>query len=137
LKQYFSYIVAVSFFDGGNWSTRRKPLPVASHWQIYHIMLYRVHLALIEIWTHNISGDRHWLHRWLEIQLPYGHDHDDPLNTGVNSSAAPERLAHHCFNIIAYLHSKIIVVFTMSKAKQCTVVLTLIFLQTSLRGKTT
>ena len=25
-KQYFSYIVAVSFIDGGNWSTQRKPL---------------------------------------------------------------------------------------------------------------
>jgi len=26
VQQYFSYIVAVSFIDGGNWSTRRKPL---------------------------------------------------------------------------------------------------------------
>jgi len=25
-QQYFSYIVAVSFIGGGNWSTRRKPL---------------------------------------------------------------------------------------------------------------
>jgi len=24
-QQYFSYIVAVSFISGGNWSTRRKP----------------------------------------------------------------------------------------------------------------
>jgi hypothetical protein len=32
--------------------------PVASNWQtISHNV---VHLALIEIWTNNISGDRHW-----------------------------------------------------------------------------
>jgi hypothetical protein len=30
-RQYFSYIVAVSFIGGGNWSTLRKNLPVASH----------------------------------------------------------------------------------------------------------
>ena len=43
------------FIGGGNWRTRRKP-PVASHRQLYNV----VHLALIEIWTHNISGDRNW-----------------------------------------------------------------------------
>jgi hypothetical protein len=37
--------------------------PVASHW---HILSHNVvHLALVEIRTHNLSGDRYWLHSWL------------------------------------------------------------------------
>jgi hypothetical protein len=44
--------------------------PVASHRQTWSHNV--VHLALIDIWTHNISGDMHRLH------LPYDYNHDGP-----------------------------------------------------------
>jgi hypothetical protein len=57
-KKYFSYIVAVSFIGGGNWSTRRKPPTCHKPLTIYHIILYLVYFAMNGVRTHNLEGFR-------------------------------------------------------------------------------
>ena len=78
-EKYDKYILAVALIELEIW--RLTPLltilqfywwnkiagpgenigPVASHWQTLSHNV--VHLVLNEIHTHNISGDKHWLHK--------------------------------------------------------------------------
>jgi hypothetical protein len=40
-----------------------NPRPVASHWQTLSHNVVSSTPCPREVWTHNVSGDRHWLHR--------------------------------------------------------------------------
>jgi hypothetical protein len=42
---------------------RENHRPVASHWQALSHNVVSSAPPLSRVWTHNVSGDRHWLHR--------------------------------------------------------------------------
>ena len=59
LSTIFQYIVAVSFIGGKKQNTWRKLQTCRkSLIKLYRILLYRVHLAMNGIRTHNFSGDK-------------------------------------------------------------------------------
>ena len=50
-----------------SWVPGENHWPVASHWQtLSHNVVSKI-LRLSGIWTHNISGERHWLHLYVVV----------------------------------------------------------------------
>ena len=48
--------MAVSFIGGGNWSTQKNTTDLSQvNDKLYHIILYRVHLTMNGVGTHNFK----------------------------------------------------------------------------------
>ena len=60
-KQYFSYIVAVSLVEETG-IIRESHRPPTIHWQILSFNVVSNTPLHEQDETHNINGDRHWLH---------------------------------------------------------------------------
>ena len=81
----FNNISVISWRSVSEFYWWRKPEKTTDLSQVtdklYHIMLYRIHLALNRVRTHNLSGDWH-----------YDYDHDDPFaKSTISSDFYPDR----------------------------------------------
>ena len=63
LRLWLYCIMPISFIDGGNQSTRRKPPTCRKTLTNFITYVVSSIPRLNRIRTHNVSGDSHWLHR--------------------------------------------------------------------------